>query len=122
MKRSSTSRALCVLGCLGLLAGCGAGADASAPPSHAQALRVADADPAEVAHMKAVVAPLVSRDPSNVRVMTDPTGAVHRQIKSGFGNVILLHRGADGKNTVTCVDSVDGVDAALTSARPAEVR
>jgi hypothetical protein len=72
--------------------------------------------------MKQVVGPLVARDWSKVQVVHEANGAVHRAFTEGFQNVLILHRGADGKNTVTCVDSVDGVDAAMTSPRPSAVR
>jgi hypothetical protein len=111
------------LGSLICLAGCGAGTpDASAARTRAQNLRVADASPEAVAHMKEMVRPFVSRDPGNVRVVREANGAVRREFTAGFQNVVILHRGADGKNSVSCVDSVDGVAAAMTSPRPSEVR
>ena len=125
MKRNSILRTVCVLGSLAGLAGCGAGnsePQAASPATQAQALRIQDASPAAIAHMKAVVAPLVSRDFSNVRVVQEPNGSVRREFRSGFKNVVILHRGADGKNRITCVDNVDGVDDAMSSPRPLAVR
>lgn len=111
------------LGSLICLAGCGAGTpDGSAVQTRTQNLRVADASPEAVAHMKEVVRPLVERDWSKVKVVRETNGAVRREFTRGFQNVLILHKGADGKNTVTCLDSVDGVEAALTSKRPAEVK
>lgn len=111
-----------VLGCLALLAACGAGASSELPQARGQALRVADSDPADVARMKKAVAPLVDRSPANLRVVNEPNGAVRREFVSGFREVMIQHTGLDGKPVVSCVDSLDGVDQAMTSARPAEVR
>ena len=125
MKRNSILRAVCVLGSLVGLAGCGGGTlepQAASPATAAQALRVQDASPAAVAEMKAAVPPLLSRDLSNVRVVQEPNGSVRREFRSGFKNVVILHRGADGKNRITCVDNVDGVDDAMSSPRPLAVR
>lgn len=122
MKPLSTPLIAGALGSLICLAGCGAGTPDASASSRSQELRVADASPAAIAHMKEVVGPMVARDFSTVRVVHEPNGAVRREFSQGFQNVLILHKGKDGKNTVTCVDSVDGVDAAMTSKRPSEVR
>lgn len=119
MKRHSTPR-WGALAAFALLSACGTGtADAPSPSSRAQALRSADVDPAEVARIKAAVKPLVNRDPANIRWVREPNGAVRREFRSGFQNVVLLHRAAaDGKATLTCVDNESGVDQALSAGQP----
>jgi hypothetical protein len=96
----------------------GCGGDGS---KDAQAADQAQAQ-AQATAFAAKIAPLVSRAPSNVRVVTLKNGAVRADIQSGYQNVVIARTNADGSVSRACVDTEQQAQAFMLARTPAAPR
>ena len=74
--------------------------------------------PAEVAHLKAGVAPLVDRSPGTMIKIAGPNGLVVTRFLSGHQQVMVARRNQDGSIHTACVDNLQALDTALTAPTP----
>lgn len=81
---------------------------------HVQAPKASAVSPAEVAHMKKAIAPLVNRSTGTLRSVRRPDGIREADVVSGRKQVVIARRNQDGTVSTVCVDSAKGAEKALT--------
>jgi hypothetical protein len=120
-RRGRGSWCALALGGLCMVAAVGCGGEGSAKDAQ-RAAAVHQPTPAEAAAFAAKLAPMVSRSPANVRVVTLKDGTVRADFQSGYQNVVIARTNANGTVSRTCVDSEEQATAFMLARTPSAAR